>query len=140
MRKLISIAALALLGACSTLGTINQAANSTVSQDTINKARTAVLGIENVYGIAIIAADDWAKLPKCGTPKAGPVCPTNAGIVTVNKAAIAAKTVLVEAERVVLSASPTQSSQSLAVSSAQNAWNAYQGVLAAYGIQTGSTP
>ncbi len=138
MRKMIAIVAILMLGGCSALGGINQAANSSVSQDTINKARTAVLGFDNLYGIAVISADRWAGQPRCGSAGAqpAPLCSTALGTVTLNRLAIATRGSLNQAEQLVMKASPQQSDLDLAIATAQSAWAAYQNGLNVYGVST----
>lgn len=135
MRKIIAVAALLLLGACSAISGLSTAS---LSQDTINKARTAVLGIDNLYGIAVITADTWAKQPRCGSPGAppAPVCSTAVGVIALNKLAITTRGSLNQAEALVMKASPQQSDLDLAIATAQSAWTAYQNGLAVYGIPT----
>ena len=147
MRKIISIIVAALaLSACSTMKAANTAvdaaqvaANTAVSQETIDKARAAVLGIHTLYGAAVIVADDWAKQPPCGRlgSPAPPLCSTDKGIVAINKAALAMQAVLAQSESVVFSKTPSQNALDLAIQSAQNSWAAYKQVAAIYGIKTG---
>lgn len=136
--KALLLASALLLGSCSAISSVQTAANSSPSPAAIADARTGVLGVENLYGLAVISADHWASLPRCGLPGASPapLCSTAVGTIALNKAAVAFKAGIAPLEAAVLKASPTQSDLSLAVSGAQALWSAYQAAVAPYGIKT----
>jgi hypothetical protein len=137
---LATFAAGLLLAGCSLFQGAQTLAGSSPSPAVIAQARNTVLGLDNLYGIAVNAADKWAQ-PKnrCGVSGAppAPLCSTLPGIIAVNKGAVAIRTALNDAEGVVMKASPQQSDLDLAVSTAQTVWAAYQTILAQFSIKTG---
>lgn len=142
IRKLAFTIAVALaISGCGAFNAVQTAATGSPSQTVINQARTTVLGLDNLYGVAVIAADTWAQPGnRCGAALAPqpPICSTPQGIIAVNKAAVAMRGALNKSEELVMKASPAQTDLDLAISSANAAWSVYQSVLATYGVKTGS--
>jgi len=146
-KRLFSVVALAAislsLGGCwltTAVSTAQNASSTPVPQSAIDAAKATVLGINSLYGVAVVLADDYAKQPPCGQPNssAPPFCASDPAVVAIAKVAKSMRVTLVQSKQTVLSASPTQSELDLAVMAAQNAWDAYKQVAAIYNIKTGA--
>lgn len=140
IKRLIVGAAIALaLSGCDAIKGVQTAANASPSPQVIADARTAVLGVEQLYSVAVIVADKWSqpenRCGRVGAPQP-PICNTPAGIIAVNKAAVTFKAAALQAETYVLKASPQQSDLTLGIDGIRAAWATYQTVAGAYGIKT----
>ena len=125
MRKILALAALALLTGCSTI----QTATSTVDMTDPSKAAYSA---KVTYDAALVLATQYANLPRCGRPTSPPLCSDRAVLDTMLKLSDAANKATQGAEDAVRSLGAKPSLVRVAIEGAQKSVDVFKQVAVAY--------
>jgi len=128
MTKILLCFALAFsLGACSTLSTVNKAANTPVTAEQIASAKDVAYGLEASYDVALRLAILYGKEPTCraGAPPP-PLCKTLAALETIETGRAKFRSALNRLNLVIRDTTTTTSMLSAAIDIAKGAFAEYQ--------------
>jgi hypothetical protein len=98
MRKSIALAFVIVLGACTSPGSSTDPAGTGVGLNTLTSAAFAA---RTAYAVALVAANQYASLPRCERPSAPPLCSKQNVVDIMRQADVAADNSTLAAERAV---------------------------------------